>query len=189
LLPGSLKTQLAAIARQTVEQHEEWDRPHSFEILCRDDEGIVPRLYVCIMTDIPPAQYPTVMHKAATEWLTDHPGEPPYAFLLASEGYAAEEPGPDAPPGERERYWAAARTPCGFADLPYVREEFAAWVVDVHGRGWRAGHYRDDPGVISEKYHPPGTLPSTVMLRGLLQVAYATGMAAYDLPGPQGTWN
>jgi len=100
-----------------------------------------------------------------------------------------QSPPPAAPQAERDAYWQAARTPCGFRDLPGTREEFATWVVDVHGRGWRAGHYRDDPAIISESKHAPGTLPATAMIKGLQKVAYATGMSEYGLHGPRGQWN
>lgn len=133
-MPGTLNELLAAIARREVEQHENWDRPSGFEILVRADGTVVPRVHLCLMPDITPSQYPRYMHRAAGKWLRDHPEEPPYAFLLTFEGgYSAEEPDPDAPREAHDEYWAAARRPCGFRDLPYHREEFAAWVVDVHG--------------------------------------------------------
>jgi hypothetical protein len=189
LVPGLLHDQLAAFARREVERHEEWDGPHAFQILCREDGRIVPRVFGCILTDVTPRQYPGVMKGLVDEWIRDHPGEPPYAFALSYEGYSATEPPPGAPQAEHDAYWAAARMPCGFRDLPGTREEFATWVVDVHGRGWRAGHYRDDPAVISETQHAPGTLPGTAMIRGLELVAHATGMSEYSLPGPRRMWN
>jgi len=98
-MPGVLHDQLAGYARRSVERHSEWDGPHAFEILCREDGEIIPRVYACIMTDVSPQQYPALMRDMVYEWIRDHPGEPPYAFALSSEGYAAAEPPPRCPAG------------------------------------------------------------------------------------------
>jgi hypothetical protein len=177
--------QCAAVARGAVELHTGWGCPATFSILVRDDSGLTPRLTAVLDPELEPAtDYPAAMERFTSWHLTEHPGEPPWAFQLTYEGDSAREPAKDAPAEEHARHRAAVDAG-RIASLPYARVMFAVWCVDVHGRGWRAYHFEDDPGVICEEYFQAGTIPATGMLRGLVRVAYATGMIAHGLPGPQ----
>jgi len=177
--------QCAAVARSAVELHTAWGCPATFSILVRDDGGLTPRFTAVLDPELEPATgYPAAMEQVTSRHLLEHPGEPPWAFRLAYEGDSALEPARDAPAEDHARHWAAVNGG-RIGSLPYARAIFAVWCVDVHGRGWRAYHYEDTPGVILEEYFQAGTMPDTGMLRGLLRVAYATGMLAHDLPAPQ----
>jgi hypothetical protein len=68
-------------------------------------------------------------------------------------------------------------------------EACIVWVADVHGRLWSATKARDNPGRIHEVFYQPGRAPGGHLVKGLLRVAYATGMSAWGLPGPQGRMN
>lgn len=63
------------------------------------------------------------------------------------------------------------------------QQDLAAWVADVRGRVFEAAKRRSRDGV-RETFYPAGEAPSYLLIKGLLAVAYATGMADHGLPGP-----
>lgn len=143
---------------------------------------------MCVLPDVDPLDYPTLMAKAAVEELGEHPDEPAYAYLLQIEVFAVTEPGLDASEEEREQY-DRDRIGRTFHQRNDAIETCVAWVADVHGRLWSAAKVRNRPGGISEAYYQPGSTPGGQMIRGLLAVATATGVMAYGLPGPLGSMN
>lgn len=178
----------AAAARKAIEDHDKWDAPHSFETLHWDGEKLRTMTYLCIMTDVNPPDYPKVMARAASEELERNPEDPAYGYLLRLESFGVREPGPEASEAEREQYRRdrLART---FHERPDAIEACTAWAVDVHGRMWAATKTRDNPGRIHEVFYQPGRAPGGSAIRGLLRVAYATGVSFWGLPGPQGRMN
>lgn len=182
------KEPFAAAARAAIEAHTEWDAPHAFVTLHWDGASLATRTYACIMADINPADYPKMMAGMALEELSKDPADPAYAYLLQAEFFGVTEPGPDATEADREQF-DRDRLGRTFHQRPDAIECATAWVADVHGRVWNAGHTRKDPGLISEKFYPPGRAPSGHFVQGLLAVAYTTGVLAHGLPGPQGRMN
>ncbi len=82
--------------------------------------------------------YPAVLGSVAAQQLDAHPEGVPYAYLLQTEGWAAEGPGP--PPSQRPDRVEVAVVVC----------------VDVEGRMWQYEKRRDRPGEITERYTEPG---------------------------------
>ena len=178
---------LAAATRRVIEDHAEWDSPHSFQTLHWDGEKIRTQTYCCIMPDVDPLQYTDLMSKSAREQVEKDPDDPACAYLLQIECFGVTEPGPDATEAEKLQYHAdrIGRT---FHKRDDAVESAVAWCADVHGRVWTAAKVRGRDG-ITEKFYAPGRSPGGHMIRGLLSVAYATGMLAWGLPGPQGPMN
>jgi hypothetical protein len=178
----------ADITRKTIEDHDEWDSPHCFMTLHWDGERLTTGTYACIIPGIDPGDYPALMRKAAADRQQEHPDDPACAYLLQIEAFGVIYPGPDAGETEREQFDRdrIART---FHKRPDAIESAIAWCADIHGRTWTAAQRRSEPGVIHEHFYAPGRSPGGWMLRGLLAVAYATGVTAYGLPGPQGPMN
>lgn len=178
----------AAAARKVIEDHDEWDSLHCFITLHWDGEKLRAGAFVAIDPGIDPAEYPALMVKAAAEQQQKHPEAPAYAYLLQIEAFGVTEPGPDAGEAEREQY-DRDRIGRTFHKRPDAEESVIVWCADVHGRVWAAAERRSEPGVIHEHFYAPGKTPGGQMVRGLLAVAYATGVKAYGLPGPQGPMN
>lgn len=178
----------AAAARNAIERHDEWDSPHSFETLHWDGEKLRTMTYCCIMPDVNPPDYPAYMTRAAREEIGEHPDDPAYGYLLQVESFGMADPGPGASDAERARF-NAARKGRTFHEQPDAVETCTAWAADVHGRLWAASKVRNDPGVIHERFYQPGRTPGGHLIRALLDVAYATGMSAWGLPGPQWRMN
>ncbi len=178
----------ATAARLAIDRHDEWDAPHSFETLHWDGEKLRTMTYACIMTDIAPADYPKVMAGLAREELEKHPDDPAYGYLLQVESFGVSKPGPGASEAERERF-ERARLTRTFHEQPDAVEVCQVWAADVHGRLWAATQRRNDPGHVHERFYPPGRAPRGIAIRALLDVAYATGMTWWGLPGPQGPMN
>ena len=179
----------AAFTRKAIEAHDEWDSPHCFMTVHWDGESLACHTYVCVMPDIDPVDYPALMIKAAREQLEKDPDDPPYGYLLQIEGHGVKEPEPGASEEERERF-NKARLGRTFHQLPDAIEVATAYCADIHGRLWVAAKRRDKPGEISENFYAPGNPKiGGQMVKGLLAVAYTTGMTAWGLPGPQGPLN
>lgn len=178
----------AAAARKAIEDHDEWDSPHCFQTLHWDGERLTCRTYVCIMPDVDPVKYPALMAKAAREELEKHPDEAAYAYLLQIESFGVTEPGPDASEAEREQY-ERDRIGRTFHERGDAIESCDVWVADIHGRLRSAAKTRTEPDRIHEHFYQPGRTPGGPFIRGLLRVAYATGMLGHGLPGPQGPMN
>ena len=157
------RSAFAAITRYTVEEHREWDSPHSFLTLRWDGDSLSCRTWVCIMPDVDPVKYPAVMMGAVREELEKYPDDPAYGYLLQGEFFGTQEP--DA------------------------AEACIAWAVDIHGRLWSAAKTRTNPDRIQEAFYQPGRAPRGQMIQGLLTVAYATGVIGHGMPGPQGPLN
>lgn len=172
----------AAITRQVIEHHAEWDSPHCFMTLHRDGEELACRTFACIMPDMNPADYPRIMAKIASEQHEKDPADPAYGYLLQIEAHGVQDPGPAATEDERERF-RADRIGRTFRQRPDAVESAVAWCADIHGRVWTAAKVRGKDG-ISESFYPPGKAPGGQLIRGLLAVAYATGMASHGLPPP-----
>jgi len=179
----------AKAARDQLAQHDAWDSPHAFITLHWDGTSLNGRTYACIMPDIDPPDYPACMSKIAREQFEKDPADPAYAYLLQIEGFGIPEPGKDATGAERDQY-NRDRLGRTFHQRADAVECALAWVADIHGRVWSAEKIRgrEDEG-IREQYHAPGQTPGGHMIRGLLAVAYATGVMGHSLPGPQGTFN
>jgi hypothetical protein len=179
----------AAAARLAIERHDEWDAPHAFETLHWDGEKLRTMTYLCIMNDVDPPKYPALMARAALEELEKHPDDPAYGYLLQVESHGVSKPGPQASEAEREQY-ERDRLGRTFHKRPDAVEVCQVWAADVHGRLWSATKRRgDESGYIHEVFYQPGRAPGGTAIRGLLEVAYATGMSAWGLPGPQGRMN
>ena len=173
----------ADFTRQTIEAHDEWDSPHCFITLHWDGEQVSVGTYASIMLDINPADYPAYMISLAREEHEKNPDDPAYAYLLQAEFFGATEPGPDASEAERAQF-QRDRLGRTFHQRDDAEEIATAWCADVHGRLWAATKRRSQPGVVHETFYAPGKAPGGQMIRGLLAVAYSTGMMAYGLPGP-----
>jgi hypothetical protein len=189
-MSAQIKEKLAGIARDHVEAHgNQWDSMHGFEILCRDGDGFRVPVHMAFASDVYDHQYPGFMRRAADQYHQENPGEPAYAYTLTLESYEAIEPDPAKEP-RRHAQWLIARSTNTFSELPWHREVYSAWVVDINGRAWLAYKYRDDETCeIHQAQFRPGSLPSSDMLRGLVAIAYKTGVQYYGLPGPQGPLN
>lgn len=178
----------AAITRKVVEDHDEWDSPHSFLTLHWDGEKLSVRTFVCIMPDVDPVKYPALMMKAAREELEKDPDDPAYGYLIQGEFFGTTEPGADASEEERDQF-RRDRLGRTFHQRPDATEACIAWAADIHGRLWSAAKTRTDPGHIHEVFYQPGRAPHGQMIDGLIAVAYATGVIGHGLPGPQGPLN
>ncbi len=177
----------AAITRKIIADHDEWDSPHHFVTLHWEDGELRCGTWAVIMPDIHPAQYPKVMAKIARECHEKDPDHPPYGYLLQFESYGVAEPGPEASDEEREQF-RRDRLGRTFHQRADAVEMVGAWCADIHGRVWSAARRRGEDK-IHEKFYQPGRAPGGQMIEGLLAVAYATGMTAWGLPGPQGPMN
>lgn len=176
------RSAFAGYARQVLEDHGEWDSPHKFLALHWDGGKLTCGIYVCIMTDIHPDQYPALMLKTAQESLVKCPESPPYGYLLQCEAFSVTEPGPDASEEERRQYESdrAGRT---FHERPDAVESAVVYCADIHGRLWSAVKLRSDPDVISESFHPPGqAAPAGQYITALLGVCDMTAVAGHKLP-------
>jgi hypothetical protein len=182
------RSAFAAITRDTVEEHREWDSPHSFLTLRWDGDSLSCRTWVCIMPDVDPVKYPAVMMGTVREELEKYPDDPAYGYLLQGEFFGTEEPGADASAADREQY-ERDRIGRTFQQRPDAAEACIAWAADIHGRLWSAAKTRTNPDRIQEAFYQPGRAPRGQMIRGLLTVAYATGVIGHGMPGPQGPLN
>lgn len=184
-MPTVPREQFAAVTRDFIEDHSEWDAPHRFVILYRDGDEVAVGSYAVIMPDVHPDQYPGLMARAADDWRESHPDKPAYAYLLQIEAHSVTEPGPDASEAERNQF-QADRLGRTFHTRPDAVETAVAWCADVHGRMWTAAKVRSQEDQIQEEFYQPGRSPlGGQMIRGLLAVAYATGIRDHGLPGPQ----
>jgi hypothetical protein len=173
----------AAEARRAIEMHDEWDSPHCFMTLHWDGEKVSIGTYASIMLDIEPTAYPAYMISLARDEHEKNPDDPAYAYLLQAEFFGASEPGPDASDEEHAQF-QCDRLGRTFHQRSAAEEVATAWCADVHGRLWAATKRRSKPGEIHEQFYAPGKAPGGQMIRGLLAVAYSTGMMAYGLAGP-----
>lgn len=168
---------LAAATRKAIEDHDEWDSLHRFQTLRWDGERLAVGTYAAIDPGIDPPQYPALMARIAGEQLEKDPAEPACAYLLQIEAFGVTEPGKDATEAEREAF-QKARLSRTFHQMPDAVESAVAYCADVHGRLWSAAKIRgrEDKG-ISESFYQPGRVAlGGQMIKGLLTVAYATGM-------------
>jgi hypothetical protein len=178
----------AAATRKAIEVHDEWDAPHWFQTLHWDGTALTCRTCACIMPDIDPLGYPKVMAGIAREELEKYPDDPAYGYLLQIEGFGVTQPPAGAAEAEREQF-DRDRIGRTFHERPDAVEAAYAYAADIHGRVWCATHTRADPDRIDEAFYPPGRTPAGQMIRGLIAVAYGTGVIGHGLPGPQGAMN
>jgi hypothetical protein len=176
----------AAFTRKAIEDHGEWASPHCFMTLHAEDGQLHCRTYAAIMPDISPPDYPSLMFRLAGEELEKHRDDPACAYLLQIEAFGVTGPGKGATEAEREQY-ARDRLGRTFHERPDAVESAVAWCADVHGRLWSAAKIRgrEDKGISESFYQPGRAAIGGRMVKGLLSVAYATGMKAWGLPGPQ----
>lgn len=147
---------LAGEARGLIDMHDEWDSPHCIVTLHPDgDGGLRPGTWVCVMPDVDPRSYPSLIARAAAETQAKTPEDPAYAYAYQGEAYGMEDPGPKAPEAERERY-RRARVTRTFHEQPEAMEVAIAWVADIHGRWWSCAKARKGGG-LTERFHGPGT--------------------------------
>jgi hypothetical protein len=184
---GPTREQLAAVTRQMIEKHQDWDSAHEFVIWTWDGRDLALGTLAVIDPAMHPLDYPAMMARVVASHREKHPDPPPYAFVLQIEAFGVAMPGKDATEAQRARVRAAQRTRT-FHELPEAVESCIAYCADIHGRLWAAGKRRDGEG-ISEAFYPPGRGLGGQMVKGLLAVAYACGMADYGLPGPQDRLN
>lgn len=177
----------AAMTRKIVADHDEWDSPHHFVTLHWEDGELRPGTWAMIMPDIHPAQYPELMAKLALEAHEKDPDRPAYGYLLQIESFGVTEPGPGASEEERDQF-NRDRLGRNFHNRADAVEVAGAWCADIHGRLWAAARRRGDEE-ITERFYQPGRAPGGQLIEGLLAVAYATGMTAWGLPGPQAPMN
>jgi len=131
---------MAAYTRGVIEQHDQWDSLHQFMILGWDGQQVSCRVLAGIDPAVDPDQYPMMLAGLAGQHLEEHPGEPPYAYLLQIEGWAAEGPGPRP-------------------SLRPDRIEIAVAVcADIDGRLWACEKRRDRPGEIAEYFSASGEI-------------------------------
>jgi hypothetical protein len=184
------KAELAAVTREAVEAHEEWDSPHWFTGWCWDGEKLNPGLVACIVPDVHPDQYPSRVMKMVAKYLSDDGNPAPVAFMLQFEAFGVTMPAEGSMSGEEAEQFRRDRLGRTFHKRPDAVESCIAYCADVHGRVWYAAKVRgrEDEG-ITENFYPPGRSPGGRFMKALLAVAYATGMAAHGLPGPQGGLN
>ncbi len=176
---------LAAITREAIERHDEWDSLHQFVTWHWDGERLTPGTVAFIDPAMHPDTYPDTMMRLAAEERGKRLGA--YAFLLQIECFGVAEPGKDATEEERAQF-RADRIARNFRKRPDAIETAVAWCVDIHGRAWTAAKRRGREG-ITEHFYQPGQVPGGQFMRALLTVAYASGMADHGLPGPQNLMN
>jgi hypothetical protein len=134
----TISEDLARIARDAIERHDEWDSLHSMRIICRTGEDKVSvRTYVAIDPSYPPEMYPVMIEALARKSADE--GEPPYALLLQIEAYSATLSLEES--AQRERGHGGP-----LKDRPDARECAWAWVTDVHGNLWSAQKIRGTDG-------------------------------------------
>ena len=180
----------AEAVRRAVEDHDEWDSPHYFMTLHWDAEQqlLAPRTVVCIMPDISPEKYHTIMARAAWKQRTEYPSDPPaYGYLLQFEGFTVEAPSQGADLDEQRRYDADRRNRTFHRRADAV-ETCIAMCAGIHGNTWVAVKRRGHPG-IEECTYRPGHAPVGQFFASLLGIAYATGMLDHGLPRPQSQYN
>jgi hypothetical protein len=181
---GPPASELARITREIVERHDEWDAPHQFVTWQWDGERLTPVTVAIITPDIDPRDYYGVMYGMVEDQISG--GVTPAAFLLQIEAYSVRQHA-DATGQEKAQLLADHRARA-LHERPDAVETCIALCADVHGRVWEAVKQRPG-GVIRETAYEPGRCPGGHMMKGLLDVAYAAGMACQDLPGRQGLWN
>jgi hypothetical protein len=178
---------MAAEARRIIELHDEWDRPHAFEILHWDGARVRCSTHMMILADVPARYYPRLMMEAVRKWHDEHPDYPPYAYLVQIEAFGVADPRADA--GEEERrVFEEARRDRTFHEHPDRHETVNAWCADIHGRLWAAMRVRGSDE-IHESYYAPGRAPGGGLIRGVLACAAYTGAAAYGLQPSGQAWN
>jgi hypothetical protein len=166
---------LAALAREVIEAHREWDAPHALASVYRDGNGGARYGTVTIIDPaLQPALYPALISARAAGDAAK--GGPPYAFLLQAEMFGTFEPSADAPPADRALYEAdrKART---FHLRKDAVEIAQAWVADVHGRLWSATKVRGKDGIQESFYRPGSGIPGGQMITALLAAAADYGSA------------
>lgn len=179
----------AQAARHAIESHAEWDSLHAFVTFFLEDGDLAAGTWAAIDPGIDPPDYPRLMMKLARKDLDEYPDRIPYAYLLQIEAFGVIEPGKDASAEEKMRF-QADRLGRTFHQRPDASEIACAYVADVHGRLWSAVKRRGREEEISENFYPPGPhQPGGQLIRGLLSVAYATGMLCHGLPGPASLTN
>lgn len=176
----------AAATRQAVEElHTDWDSPHSFQTLHWNGEKLHTGTYACVMPDINPDDYPALMIGIAREQQEKHPEDPAYAYLLQCESFGVTMPVREKMSVTEQMQFDADRLGRTFRKRPDAVESCTAWCADIHGRLWCASKVRSEPGHISESFYPSGQVKlGGQFIRGLLSVAYTTGMMYHGLPGP-----
>jgi len=160
---------LAALAREVIDAHSEWDAPHALASVYRDGKGGACYGTVTLIDPaLHPGLYPAVISSRAAEDSAKQ--GPPYAFLLQAEMFGTTEPGADASPADRALYEAdrQART---FHLRKDAVEIAQAWVADVHGRLWSATKVRGQDGIQESFYRPGSGIPGGQMIDALLAAA------------------
>lgn len=175
---------LAAIAREAIQAHDEWDSAHVLATIYRTGEDTVRcHTLTVIDTALDPDQYPQVIEARVRE--DTRKFGPPYALLLQVEGFAVVPPGPDATPADRALFNAdqIART---FRLRKDKIEVANAWVADVHGRAWQALKQRGKEGIEESFYRPGSRDVGGRMPTALLKAARTYGSSEVPVTGADG---
>jgi hypothetical protein len=181
-MEGPSRDQLAAITRQMIEKHQDWDSAHEFVIWTWDGRDLALGTLAVIDPAMNPQDYPDIMVRLVSSHREKHPEPPAYAFVLQIEAFGVVAPAKDATEAERAQF-DRDRRGRKFHQRPDAVESCVAYCADIHGRLFTAGKRRGHDG-ITEEFYPPGKGLGGRMVKGLLAVAYACGMADHGLPGP-----
>lgn len=176
---------LAAEARKLIDFHDgDWDSPHHIVTLHPDGGGgLRPGTWVTVMPDVGPSSYPSLIARAAAETQDRDPGNPAYAYAFQGEFFGLDEPGPQAPATERERF-RLARVNRTFHEQPGAVELAIAWVADIHGRSWACTKTRKGGGITERFYGPGSGRTGGGIVDALIAAARTTGLAAWGvMPG------
>ena len=169
---------LARFTRKLVDDHDEWDSPHTFATLYPDGGGV--RVGTWATLDVPPGDYPArilaIVAGEVAKTLAGGGAELPCAFALRIEAHCVEAPPDDADPLHHELL-DADRAARALHTRPDADEVCDAWLVDVDENVWHATKKRrGEPGTVEEHHWPAGSVdsPGGTMLKAL--VACSRGM-------------
>lgn len=164
---------LAAIAREAIKAHDEWDSPHVLATIYRSG-GDTARYETITMIDpaVDPDQYPQVIDARVRADTREY--GPPYALLLQIEAFVVIDPGPDATPADQ-----ALLNADRIARTIHLRKDSvemaSAWVADVHGRAWMAMKKRGKDGIEEQFFRPGSGEVGGQMMTALLNAARTYG--------------
>lgn len=145
---------MAAVTRQLIENHDEWDSLHALITVYRDGpDGSAIRFGSMTMIDprVDPADYPAVIEGRVADDAANMGG--PYALMLQAEAFMALSPKADAPAEEKAQFDRDRENRTIHA-RPDADEVVSVWTMDVHGRVWSATKRRSDSRVETHFFGP-----------------------------------